>query len=138
MYLQVIEEFKVYGQLSGERNEAEFASALEQGFHSAGWKGAPTKGIETRQVQRKTAYSSAYTVAALHADLGDKHVAYQWLNTASPHVSLSWCAKWGCRSRRVDCTWLTAACGAAEELRQHRSIIERTARASGESVPVAR
>ena len=39
-YPQVIEEFKVYGQLSGDQNESEFASALEQGFRSAGWKGA--------------------------------------------------------------------------------------------------
>ena len=47
MYPQVIEEWKVFGQLSGDRNESDFASALEQGFRSAGWKGAVTKGIES-------------------------------------------------------------------------------------------
>jgi predicted Zn-dependent protease len=49
MYPQVIEEWRVSGQLSGERNESDFASALEKGFHSGGWKGALTKGIEIRQ-----------------------------------------------------------------------------------------
>ena len=82
MYPQVIEEWKAYGQLSGDRNESDFASALEQGFRSAGWKGALTKGIETRQAQRKTGYSSAYEIATLYADLGDKDQAFRWLNTA--------------------------------------------------------
>jgi eukaryotic-like serine/threonine-protein kinase len=82
MYPQVIEEWKAYGQLSGDRNESDFASAMEQGFRSAGWKGALTKGIEIRQVQRKTGYYSAYHIAALYADLGDKDQAFRWLNTA--------------------------------------------------------
>ena len=82
MYPQVIEEWKAFGQLSGDRNESEFASAMEQGFRSAGWKGALTKGIEARQAQRKTGYSSAYDIAALYADLGDKDQAFRWLNTA--------------------------------------------------------
>jgi TolB-like protein len=82
MYPQVIEEWKSYGQLSGDRNESEFASAMEQGFRSAGWKGALTKGIETRQAQRKTGYSSAYVIAQLYADFGDADQAFRWLNTA--------------------------------------------------------
>ena len=82
MYPQVIEEWKTYGKLSGDRNQAEFVSALERGFRSAGWKGALTKGIEIRQAQRKTGYSSAYGIAALYADLGDKDQAFAWLNTA--------------------------------------------------------
>jgi serine/threonine protein kinase/TolB-like protein/tetratricopeptide (TPR) repeat protein len=82
MYPQAIAERKAYGQLSGDQNEAEFASALEQGFRSAGWKGALTKGIEARQAQRKTGYSSAYRIAELYADLGDKDQAFRWLNTA--------------------------------------------------------
>ena len=47
-----------------------------------GWKGALTKGIETRQSQRKTGYLSAYVIAALYADLGHKDQAFRWLNTA--------------------------------------------------------
>ena len=82
MYPQVIEEWKMYGQLSGDRSESEFASALEQGFRSAGWKGALTKGIEIRAAQRKTGYSSAYRIAELYADLGHKEAAFRWLNTA--------------------------------------------------------
>jgi len=82
MYPQVIEEWKALGQLSDDRNESEFASAMEQGFRSGGWKGALSKGIEIREAQRKTGYSSAYNIAALYAELGDKYQAFQWLNTA--------------------------------------------------------
>ncbi len=83
MYPQVIEEWKADAQLSGDSNESDFASALEQGFRSAGWKGALTRGIETRQAQRKASYYSAYRIAELCADLGDKDQAFRWLNTAS-------------------------------------------------------
>jgi eukaryotic-like serine/threonine-protein kinase len=82
MYPQVIEEWKVYGQLSGQTGESAFASALEKGFRSGGWKGALTKGIEARETQRKTGYASAYQIAILYADLGDKNEAFRWLNTA--------------------------------------------------------
>ena len=82
MYPQVIEEWKAYGELSGDRNESDFASATEQGFRSAGWKGALAKGIEARQAQRKTGYLSAYQIAELYAELEDKDQAFRWLNTA--------------------------------------------------------
>ena len=82
MYPQVVGEWKVYGQLSGDRRESDFASAMEQGFRSGGWKGALTKGIEARQTQRKTGYASAYQIAILYADLEDKNKAFRWLNTA--------------------------------------------------------
>src|SRR5262249_3757243 len=82
MYPQVIEEWKGYGQLSGNQKEADFASAIEQGFRSGGWKGALTKGIAARQAQRETGYFSAYRIAELYADLGAKDQAFQWLNTA--------------------------------------------------------
>ena len=82
MYAQVIEEWKAFGQLSGDRNDSDFASAVEQGFRSAGWKGALTSGIEAQQAQRKTGYSSGYHIAAMYADSGDKDQAFRWLNTA--------------------------------------------------------
>src|ERR1035438_4608859 len=50
MYSQVIEEEKAYSRLSGDQNEIEFASALEQGFRSGGWKRALTKGIDRKRV----------------------------------------------------------------------------------------
>jgi CubicO group peptidase (beta-lactamase class C family)/Flp pilus assembly protein TadD len=82
MYSQSIEEYKVASQLSGDRNDSEYASAMEQGFRSAGWEGALRKGIEVSLAQRKTGDSSAYTIATMYAELGDKDQAFQWLNTA--------------------------------------------------------
>ncbi len=82
MYPQVIEEWKAYGQLSGDRNETEFASAMEKGFRAAGWKGALTKVIEARQARRKIGYSSAYEIAQPYAELEDKDHAFRWLDTA--------------------------------------------------------
>jgi tetratricopeptide (TPR) repeat protein len=82
MYSQAIEEYEVGSQLSGDRNDSELASAMEQGLRSAGWKGALGKGIEASLAQRKTGDSSAYTIATVYAELGDKKQAFQWLNTA--------------------------------------------------------
>jgi len=82
MYPQVIEEFTTLGQLSGERNTSDFAEALKQGFRSAGWKGALAKGIQARKAQRKTGYSSAYDIATLYADSGNKEEAFRWLDMA--------------------------------------------------------
>ena len=82
MYPQVIEEWKLYGQLSGDQSESDFASAAEKGFRSGGWRGALTGVIETRQAQRKTAYKSAYGIAVLYANLGERDQAFRWLNTA--------------------------------------------------------
>jgi tetratricopeptide (TPR) repeat protein len=82
MYQQFIEEHKIFGQLTGDPNESEFAEALEQGFRSGGWKGAVAKGVEIRQAQRKTGYSSAFEIATLYVALGDKEQVFRWLNTA--------------------------------------------------------
>src|SRR5262249_14520464 len=82
VYPQVIEEWQAFGQFSGDRNEADFASALQQGFRSGGWKSALTNGISVRQAQRKAGYFSAYYIAQLYADLGDKDQAFRWLNIA--------------------------------------------------------
>ena len=40
------------------------------------------KAIEARNAQRKTGYFSAYRLADLYADLGDKEQAFRWLKTA--------------------------------------------------------
>jgi serine/threonine protein kinase len=81
MYPQMLEELKVVGRLTGNRKQIDFSSAMERGFRSGGWKSALMKGIEIRQVQRKTGYSSAYDIASLYAELGDKDQAFRWLNT---------------------------------------------------------
>jgi predicted Zn-dependent protease len=82
MYPQVIEEWKTYGQLTGNPQDAENADALEQGFRAGGWKGALTTAIATRKAWRKTGYASPLFIARLYADLGDKDQAFYWLNVA--------------------------------------------------------
>jgi len=82
MYPQVIEEWKASGQLYGDRNLSEHYSALEQAFRSGGWKGTVREAIEIRQEQRKTGYSSAFEIATLYAELGDRDQAFRWLNIA--------------------------------------------------------
>jgi tetratricopeptide (TPR) repeat protein len=82
MYPQVIEEWEAFGQFANGKFESDFASALEQGFRSGGWKGALAKGVESRQEQRRKGYFPAFRIAELYADLGDKQQAFRWLNTA--------------------------------------------------------
>jgi eukaryotic-like serine/threonine-protein kinase len=82
MYPQIVEEYKVMGQLDGDPRDVEFASALERGFHAGGWKDALTKGIEVRQAQRKASYWSAYDIADLYAGLGENDEVFRWLNAA--------------------------------------------------------
>jgi hypothetical protein len=76
MYPQVIDEWKICGQLSGFPGDIESAAAMQRGFQSAGWKGALTKVIEYRITQRKTTYYSAFLIATFYADLGDKEQAF--------------------------------------------------------------
>ena len=82
MYPQVIEEYKTWARLSEDKNNIEFAAALEQGFRSSGWKGTLGKAIEALKAQRKSGYASPYYIARLYADLGDKEHAFEWLNIA--------------------------------------------------------
>src|SRR5208283_3845118 len=82
MYPQMIEEWKTCGQLSGYQGDVDFAAALEEGFRTSGWKGALTKAIEFHLAQRKAGYFSAFKMAELYADLGDKEQAFHWLNQA--------------------------------------------------------
>jgi TolB-like protein len=82
MYPQLIEEWKITAQLSGDQTDADFAAALDEGFRSAGWSGALTKGIEKMLEQRKTTYVPPWKIARLYADLGDKEQALHWLDIA--------------------------------------------------------
>ena len=82
MYPQVVEEWKTYGQLTGNPDDLEFGAALEQGFQSSGWKGALTQAASNLQVRRKTGYVSPARIARFYADLGDKGQAFQWLDVA--------------------------------------------------------
>jgi len=85
MYQEALEECKVYAHLSGNRHDSELALAFEQGFRSAGVKGALTKVLEFLEAQRKeniNGYATPYSIATVYAQLGDKEQALQWLNTA--------------------------------------------------------
>lgn len=82
MYPQMVEEWKLYGHITGNRDDAEFGDALERGFRSGGWKGALSEAARIREDRRKTGYSSPYQIARFHADLGDKEKAFEWLDIA--------------------------------------------------------
>jgi eukaryotic-like serine/threonine-protein kinase len=83
-YPQAIREFETDAQLEGDKNRVEYAAALDAGFRSGGWPSALRNGIEVSLAQRKakTGYISAYGIASLYADLGNKEHAFEWLNTA--------------------------------------------------------
>ena len=83
-YPEAIQEFRIAAELMGDKNAAEFAAALDAGFHSGGWPGALRKSIEVSLTQRKakSGYVSSYQLAQLYADLGDKDHAFEWLDTA--------------------------------------------------------
>lgn len=83
MYPQFIEELKIFCQLLDDPHCSESSLALERGFRSGGWKGAFMNGIETAKAQYKAGGRwTAYGIADLYAQLGDKEQAFQWLNTA--------------------------------------------------------
>ena len=82
MYQQVIEEWKLYGQLDGDPNEVQFAAALDEGYKAGGWKEALKRGIATRLAQRKSSYASPYLLAQLYTQAGDKDQAFSWLDAA--------------------------------------------------------
>ena len=82
VYPQVVEEFNLFSRLDGNPKEIEFATALDQGFRSGGWKEAISKGLQVRLAQRKNGFSSAFDIARLYAALGEKDEVFQWLNAA--------------------------------------------------------
>jgi eukaryotic-like serine/threonine-protein kinase len=83
-YPEAIQEFRTGAQLEGDKNYAELATALDEGFRSGGRPGALRKGVAVLLAQRKAkaGYISPYGIAQLYADLGDKDRAFEWLDTA--------------------------------------------------------
>jgi serine/threonine protein kinase/Tfp pilus assembly protein PilF len=83
-YELAIQEFEAYARLTGSQIFADYAAALDAGYHSGGWPAAEHKAIEGLQAQRKgkTNYLAAYEIAEFYADLGDKNHAFEWLDTA--------------------------------------------------------
>ena len=83
-YPQFIEEWKTSARLGGDKNYAEYAAALDEGYRSGGWSVAARKGIEVLQAHRaaKSDYLASYVIAELYADIGDKDHAFEWLNVA--------------------------------------------------------
>jgi adenylate cyclase len=83
-YGQMIEEYKAYAQLSGDKSYAELAPAMDAAFRSGGWPAAAHKAIDVLIRQRKagTNYLASYSIADFYADTSDKEHAFEWLNTA--------------------------------------------------------
>ena len=82
MYPQVVKQWKAYFEGTGYREDAEFGDALDRGFRASGWDGALAEAIKAQLNQRQRGYVSAYKIARLYADLGDKEKAFEWLDTA--------------------------------------------------------
>ena len=82
MYPQVIERWSIFYRQSGDKYNAQFGEAVERGYRTAGWRCAFTEGIKVRIGQHQSGYGSAYEIARLCADLGDKEKAFEWLDTA--------------------------------------------------------
>jgi serine/threonine protein kinase/Flp pilus assembly protein TadD len=82
MFQTAIDEYSIYGRLSAQRKESDFTSAMQQGYRSAGWKGALRKALDIRLAQRQVAPSSPYEIAALYANLGEADEAFKWLSVA--------------------------------------------------------
>jgi len=83
-YEQLIQEYKMYAQMTGDKNLSELAPAMETAFRSGGWPAAAHKAIDVLTAQRKagTNYLAPYSIAAYYADTGDKEHAFEWLNIA--------------------------------------------------------
>ncbi|HEV3253407.1 MAG TPA: protein kinase [Candidatus Acidoferrales bacterium] len=83
-YPEMIQEFKTAAELAGNKNYIEDSAARDAAYRTGGWPGALRKSIELSLAQRqaKTDYVSAYQLATLYADLGEKEHAFEWLNTA--------------------------------------------------------
>ncbi len=86
MYPQAIAEEHRAAEVSGSKETAEFAAALERGYRAGGWKDALTQAVQVLITQRKRGYvswtDSPYTIAALYAGLGEKEQALRWLDAA--------------------------------------------------------
>jgi serine/threonine protein kinase/tetratricopeptide (TPR) repeat protein len=83
-YPETIQEFQTYARLSGDKNFAEYADAMDSGFRSGGWTAAAHKAIEAliKQDKARTNFIAPYLIAESYADIGDKDHAFDWLNTA--------------------------------------------------------
>ena len=81
-YAQSIQELQMYGQMSGDKNYADYAAALDSGLRSGDWNSAAHQGIEVLLAQRKakTNFLASFDLAELYADIGDKEHAFEWLN----------------------------------------------------------
>jgi serine/threonine protein kinase/tetratricopeptide (TPR) repeat protein len=83
-YAQVIQEYSIYAQLSGDKTYAELAPAMEGAFRIGGWPAAAHKAIDILVAERRAGsnFLAPYFIASYYADLGDKEHAFEWLNTA--------------------------------------------------------
>jgi serine/threonine protein kinase/tetratricopeptide (TPR) repeat protein len=81
MYAESIAEVKKYAELSGLKSLAAQATAMDQGFHQGGWKGAMRKAAITLTEQRQNGEAVlASEIAGFYAEAGDKDAAFKWLD----------------------------------------------------------
>lgn len=82
LYGQVVEEWKIEGQLTGDADDLEFSDALERGYRSGGWKGAEASAVKVVEARRQRSYGSPFIIGRFYADMGEKDKAFDWLEQA--------------------------------------------------------
>ena len=82
MYREVVEEWKISAQMAGNPEEVSLATAVEQGYRSAGWKGAMTRAAAALEARRTNGYASPFIIARFYASAGDNAQAFHWLDIA--------------------------------------------------------
>jgi len=94
-YADSIREYQTLAQLSGGKDDAEYAAALDLGFRSGGWAAAQRKTLEVmlKQWKARANYRVPYQIAEAYAELGDKDQAIKWLSVCyqehSPYMVLT-------------------------------------------------
>jgi tetratricopeptide (TPR) repeat protein len=83
-YAEAIREWKLGGQLEGDKNYIEWAINVDAAFGTGGWPAAAHRAIDIylAEWKAKSGYVSPYQIAQLYADAGDKEHGIQWPNTA--------------------------------------------------------
>ncbi len=83
-YPELIQEYRTYVQMSGDKAYGDLVAALDAGMRSGGWPAAAHNAVETLSAQRKAGTNplASYLIADFYGSVGDKEHAFEWLKVA--------------------------------------------------------